>query len=77
MNAKITGLVPGYIMVSAQDPDGLADQLAIGILLAAFGPHGITAGACDLAFEAVLATDAIAGDPLASLRQAREQGARA
>ena len=43
--------------------DVLADQLAIGILLEAFGIFGITRRACDLAAEAVLATDAIAANP--------------
>jgi hypothetical protein len=41
--------------------DRLADQLAIAILLEAFGPLSMTAQACDLAAEAVLATDAIEG----------------
>jgi hypothetical protein len=54
--------------------DRLADQLAIAILLEAFGPLGITTQACDLAAEAVLATDAIRGD-LADLPAGRKMEA--
>ena len=52
---------PGTLM-TGPDLDVLADRLTIDILLETFGIFGITRRACDLAAEAVLATDAFAPD---------------
>lgn len=43
--------------------DTIADQLAIDILLLAFGLLGITPEACKLAYVLVSTSDAFAGDP--------------
>jgi hypothetical protein len=49
------------------EKDALADQLAIGVLLEAFGPLGISVRACDAAFEAVLGSSAFEGDLVQAL----------
>jgi len=49
-------------MCTSPDQDRLADRLAIDILLAAFGPLGVTAQACNAAAETVLASYAFGGN---------------
>jgi hypothetical protein len=53
--------------------DALADRFTIDLLLAAFGPFGITTRACDAAAEAVLASSAFAGGPGSLLRETEGQ----
>jgi hypothetical protein len=62
---------PGTL-ATGPDLDELADQLTIDLLLEAFGVLGITRRACDLAAEAVLATNAIEAYPDGTLLPRRE-----